>query len=65
MATYHAEAMIGEPLCGELDGPDDQVVPIAELHRPDGRHFNCVRCHKILSGNQKHVAPPPDWDGAS
>lgn len=58
MAVYHLEIGPGTgPLCDEMD-EGDQLAPEAEARRADGRHFNCVRCHKRLTGGRRHMAPP-------
>lgn len=64
--TYHLEdaANPGTPLCRlrleEAQG-EHHLVPPSEANTPDGRHLNCVECHKVLTGGHAHV-PPPDED---
>lgn len=67
MKTYHLEnrQLAGTPACGNSLEPGDEVVPEEEAAHPEGRHFNCVDCHKLLTGGQRHVRPPmeePDDD---
>lgn len=35
----------------------DEIVTMAELYRSDGRYFDCVECHRRLSGDRRHVRP--------
>lgn len=53
---YHATQDGLNPACGEFD-PHDQLVPLNEALLEGGRHFNCVACHKALTGNQRHSRP--------
>lgn len=63
MANYHL-ALAGETeaVCNEAQ-PGEPVVPWDEAHDPAGRHFNCVACHRTLTGDQRHVPPPDGWPG--
>jgi len=68
MKIYHIGAyeLGGGPtsLCGERY-PDDVLLTFEEIEDPQGPHFNCVDCHKELSGGHKHVPPPEGWDDGS
>ena len=44
------------PLCGELE-PGDDVITMEEAQDPDGRHFDCVNCHRALTFNRRHARP--------
>lgn len=47
------------PLCApEFWRARDAIVPRDEADDPEGRHYNCVNCHKELTGGYAHVANP-------
>jgi transposase len=46
-----------EPLCGHRE-PGDFVVPRTEAENPDGRHFNCPECDRVLHSGLRHAEPP-------
>lgn len=60
--VYHLAASERQPLT-PLCPPEywrsgDVIVPTDEANNPDGRHFNCVNCHKRLTGGNAHALPP-------
>jgi hypothetical protein len=56
MKTYHVSTVGVSALCGEVKS-EDVVVPMEEINRSDGRHFNCVACHKVMTNGLKHSRP--------
>ena len=57
--TYHLVRTGAEaPACGAELAPGDQLVSEVEAADPDGRHFNCPQCDKVLHGGRAHVEPP-------
>lgn len=60
MRTYHLgrEDLHSQPVCGLELMDTDIVVNPDEARSSEGRHFNCVACHKRLTGGHAHVPPP-------
>jgi hypothetical protein len=56
--VYHLESRTfrDTACCGNLS-PGDIIISNDEAEDPNGRHFNCVECHKVVSGGLKHVRP--------
>lgn len=49
------------PICAEEFWREgDVTVTEAEAGTSSGRHFNCVHCHKVLTGGHRHMPPPSD-----
>lgn len=58
--TYHlVRTGFVSPACDEYR-EGDELVPELEANTPGGRHFNCVECHKNLTGGHAHVPAPEE-----
>lgn len=73
MKTYHVADSMGQPLAGFVAGHNvasgDELVPIAEIDDPDGRHSNCPACMEELAQRRggsllRPMAPgsTPAWE---
>jgi len=70
MRIYHVADSASYPLAhgalGHRMSPGDELVPIAELDDPEGRHSNCPLCIEELAkrrgGSTRRPSPPPFAD---
>jgi hypothetical protein len=46
-----------DSICDNEVVATDTIVTIEEALDPDGSHFNCVDCHKKLTGGRRHSEP--------
>lgn len=44
-------------MCGEIEG---EIITLEEAYSADGSHFDCSKCMKILSKDERHVRQPDD-----
>jgi hypothetical protein len=70
--TYHVADSMGRPLAGYQAGHTtallDELVPVAEVDDPEGRHVNCGPCIEELArrrgGSTRRPGPRPDGDAS-